>query len=65
MRGPSNRLGIALGILGVFLFGGTLATRLTVVAIDPLFLTAARAAITGVAGVTVLLVLHRHESGNV
>jgi hypothetical protein len=63
MRGPSNRLGIALGILGVFLFG--LATRLTVVAIDPLFLTSARAAIAGAAGITVLLVLHRHESGNV
>jgi hypothetical protein len=53
MRAPYNKLGIALAILGVFLFGGTLpATRLTIVAIDPLFLTAARAAIAGIAGIT-------------
>ncbi len=55
-----NKLGIALGIAGVVLFGGTLpATRLIVATIDPLFLTAARAAIAGLAGVTVLLVLRR------
>jgi drug/metabolite transporter (DMT)-like permease len=60
MRAPYNKLGIALAILGVLLFGGTLpATRLTIVAIDPLFLTAARAAIAGIAGITVLLVLRR------
>ena len=60
MRGPYDKLGIGLAILGVFLFGGTLpAMRLTILAIDPLFLTAARAAIAGVAGITVLLILRR------
>jgi drug/metabolite transporter (DMT)-like permease len=33
--------------------------RLTVIAIDSLFLTAARAAIAGIAGISVLLVLRR------
>lgn len=60
MRDPRKGLGIALGILGVLLFGGTLpATRLTVVAIEPLFLTSARAAIAGIAGITVVIVLQR------
>jgi drug/metabolite transporter (DMT)-like permease len=60
MRAPHNKLGIGLAIFGVFLFAGTLpATRLTIVAIDPLFLTAARAAIAGIAGITILLVLRR------
>lgn len=55
-----NKLGLALGIAGVFLFGGTLpATRLTVAAIDPLFLSAARASIAGVAGLSVLAILGR------
>jgi drug/metabolite transporter (DMT)-like permease len=58
--GGRDRLGVALGFLGVFLFGGTLpATRLTVLAVDPLFLTAARAAVAGIAGLIVLLVLRR------
>ena len=60
MRDPRKGLGIALGILGVLLFGGPLpATRLTVVAIEPLFLTSARAAIAGIAGITVVIVLQR------
>lgn len=60
MTNPRTKLGLALGIAGVFLFGGTLpATRLTVVAIDPLLLTAARASIAGIAGFTLLLVLRR------
>lgn len=60
MRDPRKGLGIALGILGVLLFGGTLpATRLTVVAIEPLFLTSPRAAIAGIAGITVVIVLQR------
>jgi drug/metabolite transporter (DMT)-like permease len=60
MINPRNKLGLALGFSGVFLFGGTLpATRLTVAAIDPLLLTAARASIAGIAGTTLLLVLHR------
>jgi drug/metabolite transporter (DMT)-like permease len=53
-------LGIALGIAGVFMFGGTLpATRLAVSAIDPLFLTAARATLAGVAGLLLLLARRR------
>jgi len=60
MTGSRNKLGLALGIAGVFLFAGTLpATRLAVAAIDPLFLTAARATIAGVAGLSVLLILGR------
>ncbi len=60
MINSRNKLGVALGIAGVFLFGGTLpATRLTVGAIDPLFLTAARATIAGIAGISVLLTLRR------
>jgi drug/metabolite transporter (DMT)-like permease len=58
---PSRKnLGLALGVAGVCLFAGTLpATRLTVAAIDPLFLTAARAAIAGCAGAALLLALRR------
>lgn len=60
MTNSRNSIGLALGIAGVFLFGGTLpATRLTVTAIDPLFLTAARATIAGMAGLCVLLILRR------
>jgi drug/metabolite transporter (DMT)-like permease len=60
MTNSRDKLGLALGIAGVFLFGGTLpATRLTVAAIDPLFLTAARATIAGVAGLSVLAILGR------
>jgi drug/metabolite transporter (DMT)-like permease len=60
MAHPQEKLGIALGCLGVLMFGGTLpATRLAVGSIDPLFLTAARASIAGLAGLTLLLVLRR------
>lgn len=55
-----NNLGLALGIIGVCLFAGTLpATRLAVATIDPLFLTAARAALAGCAGAALLLALRR------
>ncbi len=55
-----KEIGIALGLAGVVLFGGTLpATRLAVAAIDPLFLTALRAVIAGLCGVAVLVVLRR------
>ena len=55
-----EKLGIALGFIGVCLFAGTLpATRLAVTGFDPLFLTVARAAIAGVAGLVVLLVTRR------
>jgi drug/metabolite transporter (DMT)-like permease len=60
MAHPQEKLGIALGCLGVLMFGGTLpATRLAVGSIDPLFLTAARASIAGLAGLMLLLVLRR------
>jgi drug/metabolite transporter (DMT)-like permease len=60
MTNPREKLGLALGFAGVLLFGGTLpATRLAVAAIDPLFLTAARATIAGCAGLALLLVLRR------
>jgi drug/metabolite transporter (DMT)-like permease len=60
MTNSRSKLGLALGIAGVFLFCGTLpATRLTVAAIDPLFLTAARATIAGIAGLSVLVILGR------
>lgn len=60
MTDRHNKIGLALGIAGVFLFGGTLpATRLTVATINPLFLTAARATIAGVAGLNLLLILRR------
>jgi drug/metabolite transporter (DMT)-like permease len=55
-----KEIGIALGGLGVVLFAGTLpATRLAVAFVDPLFLTAARAVIAGLAGILVLAVLRR------
>jgi drug/metabolite transporter (DMT)-like permease len=60
MTNSLHKLGLALGIVGVVLFGGTLpATRLAVFAIDPLFLTAARATIAGLAGLIVLAALRR------
>jgi drug/metabolite transporter (DMT)-like permease len=57
----SNRfLGLALGVLGVVIFGGTLpATRIVVAHLDPWFLTAARAAIAGLVALAVLLLLRR------
>jgi drug/metabolite transporter (DMT)-like permease len=55
-----EKLGLALGFAGVFLFGGTLPmTRLAVSALDPLFLTATRVTIAGCAGVAFLLATRR------
>jgi drug/metabolite transporter (DMT)-like permease len=60
MLSSHKNLGLALGVVGVCLFAGTLpATRLAVATIDPLFLTAARAALAGCAGTSLLLVLRR------
>jgi drug/metabolite transporter (DMT)-like permease len=60
MTTPRERFGLTLGVAGVCLFAGTLpATRLTVASIDPLFLSAVRAAIAGCAGVICLLALRR------
>jgi len=56
MKTSREKLGLALGFAGVLLFGGTLpATRLAVAAFDPLFLSAARATIAGLAGVALLV----------
>ena len=56
MKTSREKLGLALGFAGVLLFGGTLpATRLAVAAFDPLFLSAARATIAGLAGVVLLV----------
>jgi drug/metabolite transporter (DMT)-like permease len=60
MTTSREKLGLTLGVAGVLLFGGTLpATRLAVAAFDPLFLSAARAAIAGCIGMLLLLVLRR------
>ena len=60
MTSPREKLGLALGIAGVLLFGGTLpATRLAVTAFDPLFLSAARAATAGCAGLLLLLLMRK------
>jgi drug/metabolite transporter (DMT)-like permease len=60
MTTAREKIGLALGVAGVLLFGGTLpATRLAVAALDPLFLSAARAVIAGCAGLLLLLVLRR------
>jgi len=49
--------GLINGLLGVSIFAGSLpATRAAVAAFDPLFLTAARAAIAGVLGLSLLFV---------
>jgi len=62
MSHSREKLGVALGLAGMALFAGTLpATRLAVASIDPLFLTSARAAIAGVAGVLVLAAMRRRR----
>jgi drug/metabolite transporter (DMT)-like permease len=60
MSRSREQLGLALGIAGVALFGGTLpATRLTVMTLDPLLLTAVRASIAGCIGLALLVALRR------
>ena len=55
-----KKLGLLLGFIGMCLFAGTLpATRLAVSGLNPLFLTVARAALAGSAGLVVLLVRRR------
>lgn len=55
-----EQLGLLLGFVGVVIFGGTLpATRLAVSAIDPVALTAIRAAIAGVCSLVLLIALRR------
>jgi len=60
MTTSREKFGLALGLAGVLMFGGTLpATKLAVTALDPLFLSAARATIAGCAGLLLLLALRR------
>src|SRR5271169_851655 len=55
-----ERLGLLLGFVGMAIFGGTLpATRIAVLAIDPLALTALRTAIAGLCSLALLLMLRR------
>ena len=59
---PRNNvpLGLALGLLGVIIFGGSLpGTALAVASLDPWFVTAARAAFAGLAALAILIVLRR------
>ena len=54
------RAGLMLGLLGMVLFGGTLpATRLAVSAIDPIAVTAIRAALAGLCSLVLLVALRR------
>ena len=60
MTNSGKKLGLLLGFIGMCLFAGTLpATRLAVSGFDPWFLTVARAALAGSAGLVVLIVLRR------
>ena len=53
-------LGLLLGFLGVVIFGGTLPfTRLAVEALDPWFVSAGRAALSGLLAATTLVALRR------
>src|ERR1700754_4766476 len=55
-----ERLGLVLGFVGMVVFGGTLpATRIAVSAIDPIALTALRAAIAGLCSLALLIALRR------
>src|SRR5689334_4989886 len=55
-----EQLGLLLGLVGMVIFGGTLpATRLAVSAIDPIALTALRAAIAGICSLALLIALRR------
>jgi drug/metabolite transporter (DMT)-like permease len=54
------RLGLLLGLVGMVIFGGTLpATRLAVSAIDPVAVTAIRAALAGLCALALLVALRR------
>jgi drug/metabolite transporter (DMT)-like permease len=60
MIASRQNLGLTLGFIGVCMFAGTLpATRVAVQGLDPWFLTAARAAIAGFAGMALLLATRR------
>jgi drug/metabolite transporter (DMT)-like permease len=55
-----EQLGLLLGFVGMVIFGGTLpGTRLAVAAIDPVALSALRAAIAGICSLALLIALRR------
>jgi drug/metabolite transporter (DMT)-like permease len=55
-----EQVGLLLGFVGMIIFGGTLpATRLAVSAIDPIAITALRAAIAGLCSLVLLIALRR------
>ncbi len=57
---PREKLGLILGFVGMCMFAGTLpATRLAVSGFNPFFLTTARAALAGFAGLIVIIVTKR------
>ena len=59
-RFSRETLGLGLGVVGVAVFAGTLPfTRLAVAGLDPWFVTAGRAALSGLVAGAVLLVLRR------
>ncbi len=56
MTKPHEQIGLMLGFIGMCLFAGTLpATRLAISSFDPWFLTVARAALAGFAGLAVIV----------
>lgn len=60
MISSREKLGLLLGFLGMCMFSGTLpATRVAVRGLDPLFLTAARAALAGSVALIVLAIRRR------
>lgn len=60
MVAQRERIGFLLGFVGISVFAGSLpATRLAVSALDPWFVTSARAAIAGLCALALLLVLRR------
>jgi len=60
MTASREKLGLLLGFIGMCMFAGTLpATRLALLGLDPLFLTAARGAFAGSAALAVLLLSGR------
>lgn len=63
MKPPSREtLGMALGLVGVTIFGGTLpATRLAVAGLDPFFTAVGRAAVAGILSAAILLLLRRRR----
>ena len=57
MPRPRDSLGLVLGLVAVTLFGGSLpATRISVLFLDPWFVTAGRALVAGLVGLAIVLI---------